>query len=54
MDLTDQEDEPLVRDNPETTNLRPTTSAPSNPVPSLRRTSNRQRKLPVRYRPYVK
>jgi hypothetical protein len=54
MDLTDIEDEPLVRDTQEATNLPITTSTPSNQTTSFSRTSNRQRKMPVRYQPYFK
>jgi hypothetical protein len=53
MDLTDQVDEPLIQDDPETTNFPQTTSTPNNQV-TRRFPSNRQRRVPVRYQPYSK
>ena len=51
-ELTDQEEQSTVQDDPETSRLPYTTDIPRNRSEE-RRVSNRQRRMPVRYKSYV-
>jgi hypothetical protein len=52
MDSTDQREESDIQNDPETINVPRDVATANSPVVS-RRTSNRQRRMPVRYRPYA-